>query len=499
VVVETSTGKLRGEQRRGVIAFRGIPYAAPPLAALRWRPPAPAPPWAGVRDALVSGPGAPQRGATLGGAFSRIAGPAALSEDCLTLDVVTPGADGARRPVLVWIHGGAFVMGAGSAILYQGAGLARRGDVVVVTINYRLGALGFLALGDVAPGFDANLGLRDQLAALRWVRENIAAFGGDPENVTVFGESAGGMSVGALLGTPSAGGLFARAIAQSGAAHNTTSREGAARVARTFLEALGLAPGEAERLRELPVATLLDAQFKAVMKLGLTHGGLPFQPSVDGDVLPEHPLDAVASGRARGVPLLLGTNRDEWNMFLLADRKARAMDEAALRRRYERSLGAELAEHAHTTYGEALPKTSPRTRWSAYQTHRVFTAPAERLAELQAPHAPVYSYLFSWAPPLLRRQVGACHGIEVPLVFGSYRHPLVRGLYLGGASGVSKTMQRAWLAFARCGCPDTDGSWRSHSAGHREPARVGADDRGAVEVFERVRGFWAERGFGSLA
>jgi para-nitrobenzyl esterase len=454
-----------------------------------------------VRDAIASGPGAPQRGATLGGAFSRIAGPAERSEDCLTLDITTPGADGARRPVLVWIHGGAFVMGAGSAIVYRGAPLARRGDVVVVTINYRLGALGFLALGDVAPagGFEANLGLRDQLAALRWVGENIAAFGGDPENVTVFGESAGGMSVGALLGAAGAKGLFARAIAQSGAAHNTSSREGAARVAHTFLEALDVAPSEAERLRELPVPALLDAQFKTVMKLGLTHGGLPFQPSVDGDVLTEHPLDAVAAGRASGVPLLLGTNRDEWNMFLLADRKARAMDEAALRRRYQRSLGAELADHAHDTYGEALPETSPRTRWSAYQTHRVFTAPAERLAELQAPHAPVYSYLFSWAPPLLRRRVGACHGLEVPLVFGTHRHPLLRGLYLGGASGVSKTMQRAWLEFARSGSPDTDGSWHPHAAGHREPARIGADDRGAVEVFESVRDFWAERGFGSLA
>ncbi len=501
MVVETSSGKLRGRERRGVLAFRGIPYAAPPLGALRWRAPQPAPPWAGVRDAIVPGPGAPQRGATLGGAFSRIAGPAAHAEDCLTLDVFTPGADAARRPVLVWIHGGAFVMGAGSAIAYHGAGLARRGDVVVVTLNYRLGSLGFLALGDVAPGggFEANLGLRDQLAALRWVRESAAAFGGDPANVTVFGESAGGMSVGALLATPRSTGLFARAIAQSGAAHNTTSREGAARVARIFLDALQLAPGEAERLRELPPAALLEAQFATVAKLGLTHAGLPFQPSVDDDLLPEHPLDAIAAGRARGVPLLLGTNRDEWNLFLLADPKARAMDEEGLRRRYARSLGPELAGHAHAVYREALPETSPRTRWSIYQTHRVFTAPAERLAELQAPHAPVYSYLFGWSPPLLRRRVGACHGLEVPLVFGTYRHPLLRGLYLGGASATSKAMQRAWLAFARTGCPDTDGSWVSHSRGNREPARLGGDDRGAVAAFERVRGFWAERGFGSLA
>jgi para-nitrobenzyl esterase len=498
-VVETSTGKLRGTERRGVLAFRGIPYAAPPVGALRWRAPAPVTPWGGVRDAGTAGPGAPQRGATLGGAFARIAGPAERSEDCLTLDLWTPGTDGARRPVLVWIHGGAFVMGAGSAIAYHGAALARQGDVVVVTLNYRLGALGFLALADVAPGggFDANLGLRDQLAALRWVRENVAAFGGDPENVTLFGESAGGMSVATLLGTPSAKGLFVRAIAQSGAAHNTTSRDGAARVADTFLRALDLAPAEAERLRELPPAALLDAQFATVAKLGLAHGGLPFQPSVDGDVLPEHPLDAIAAGSARGVPLLVGTNRDEWNMFLLADSKARAMDEDALRRRYARSLGAELAAHAHDTYREALPEAAPRTRWSTYQTHRVFTAPAEHLAALQARHAPVYSYLFSWAPPLVRRRVGACHGLEVPLVFGTYRHPLLRGLFLGGATGTAREMQRAWLAFARTGCPDTDGRWVSWSDVHQEPARLGGDDRGAHEVFQRLRRFWAERGHGS--
>jgi len=252
--VETQSGWVRGTRRGGVLAFRGIPYAAPPLGRLRLRPPEPPAPWAGVRDARASGAGAPQPVSTLGGMFSRIAGPAATSEDCLTLDVATPAADGARRPVLVWIHGGAFVMGAGSALVYGGAGLARRGDVVVVTLNYRLGALGWLALGDVAPGagFAANLGLRDQLAALEWVQRNIAAFGGDPDNVTVFGESAGAMSVGALLGAPRARGLFARAIAQSGAADHCSSRDEAARVARAFLRALGLAPDEAAKLADVP-------------------------------------------------------------------------------------------------------------------------------------------------------------------------------------------------------------------------------------------------------
>jgi len=489
-VVETRSGRLRGTERRGVLAFRGIPYAAPPLGRLRFRAPEPPAPWAGVRDASASGSGAPQRGGTLlGGAVARLAGPAATSEDCLTLDVVTPAADGARRPVLVWIHGGAFVMGAGSGIVYGGGRLAHRGDVVVVTLNYRLGALGYLALGDVAPaaGFDANLGLRDQLAALEWVQANIAAFGGDPANVTVFGESAGGMSVGALLGVPRARGLFARAIAQSGAADHCSTREEAARVARTFLAALGLAPGDAAKLAEVPAGALLAAQASTMMQLAISLRGLPFQPAVDGDVLPAPARDAIAAGNASGVPLLVGTNRDEWNLFLLGDPKARALDETSLRRRFERWLAPDAAERAHALYREALPRASPRARWGAYQTHRVFLAPAERLAAAQAKHSPTWSYLFSWSPPLVRRRIGACHALEVPLVFGTFSHPLLRGLYLGGAREASRELQRAWLAFARDGRPAADADWAPAPGA---PQRLCADDRGALAAFERVRPLW---------
>ena len=221
-----------------------------------------------------------------------------------------------------------------------------------------------------------------------------------------------------------------------------------------------------------------------MMQLAFALPGLPFQPAVDGDVLPAAPLAAVAAGSARGVPVLLGTNRDEWNLFLLGDRKARALDEAGLRRRLERWLAPEAAERAHALYREALPRASPRARWAAYQTHRVFLAPAERLAAAQARHAPTWSYLFSWSPPLVRRPLGACHALEVPLVFGTFRHPLLRGLYLGGARAAARELERAWLAFAREGRPAAARSW-APAPGAPQPHS--ADDRGALAAFARVK------------
>jgi para-nitrobenzyl esterase len=258
-------------------------------------------------------------------------------------------------------------------------------------------------------------------------------------------------------------------------------------VALTFLDALGLAPADAPKLADLPVSALLAAQRATMMRLALALPGLPFQPVVDGDVLPVQPQDAIAAGSARGVPLLLGTNRDEWNLFLLGDAKARALDEAGLARRFERWLEPAAAAHAHALYREALPSASPRVRWGAYQTHRVFLAPAERLAAAQAAHAPTWSYLFSWSPPLLRSRLGACHALEVPLVFGSFQHPLLRGLYLGGASKAARELQRAWLSFAREGRPAPASAWPEAPAGTK---RLCADDRGALAAFDRVRSLW---------
>jgi para-nitrobenzyl esterase len=356
-----------------------------------------------------------------------------------------------------------------------------------VTINYRLGALGFLQLTDVtgADGpFDSNLGIRDQVAALEWVRDNVAAFGGDPGNVTIFGESAGAMSVGTLLGTPAARGLFHRAILQSGAAHNVSSREQAARTAETMLGELGLSRERAERLREVPVPVLLAAQTRTSLQLGLGHGTLPWQPAVDGGLVPEPPLDAIARGAANRVPVLIGTNADEWKLFLLGDRRARRMDEAALRRRLGRALpghapdGTPFAERALAVYRRAHPRW-PAAAWSAFQGDRVFRWPAARLADLHSAHErETYAYLFDWSPWLVRARVGACHAIEIPLLFGTFRHPLVRPIY-GANRGVrllARSLQEAWCAFARDGDPNHGAfpEWPAWDARRRTLMRIGA-------------------------
>lgn len=505
-IVNTPSGRLEGERERGAHVFRGIPYAQPPVHSLRFRPPLPAEAWSGVRQARRFGATAPQSGPATRVLRGISPPPSAQSEDCLTLNVWTPGLDGRRRPVLVWIHGGAFVLGTGSTGLYAGARLALEGDVVVVTLNYRLGALGFLNLRAVRPGDEeafANLGLLDQIAALTWVRDHIEAFGGSAENVTVFGESAGGMSVGALLGTPRARGLFHRAICQSGAAHHVSSSELAARVAKSFLDELSLGAESAEELRRVPVSALVRAQQAAATSLRLPLGTLAWQPSLDGDVLPRAPLDDVAAAGAAGVPLLVGTNRDEWKLFLLADRRARRMDAAELRRRLERTLAPSEAadvERAFETYRLADAErrgSAAWERWAAFQGDRVFHAPALRLAERQAPHADTWSYLFRWSLPLLARPVGACHGLEIPFVFGTLRDPWLRP-WMGatrGARDLSRRMQRAWIEFARSGDPRHDGlpAWPRFEPGHRPTLAFDSRCTLSESPFAETLPFWEGR------
>jgi para-nitrobenzyl esterase len=508
-IVGTRSGALEGRDERRVFVFRGIPYARPPVGGLRFRAPERLPAWTGVRPATRFGHAAPQVGPAnrLVRIFIGVAD-VSQSQDCLYLNVWTPQPDTRRRPVMVWLHGGAFILGSGSTLLYDGARLAEEGNLVVVTLNYRLGALGYLNWRNLAPGAEApeaNLGLRDQIAALEWVRDHIESFGGDPENVTLFGESAGAMSVGTLLGTPAARGLFHRAILQSGAAHNVSSPEQAAVTARRFFRELGVETPSWRLLEELPVGDVMRAQLRTSTGLGLLDGILPWQPSVDGDLLPEPALAAVRRGLSASIPLLVGSNRDEWRLFIVTDRQALSLDDAGLVRRIRHVLsaageaGGELATRAIQAYGlVAGPRgAQPLERWIAFQSDRVFHYPAVRLADLQSQHSrQVYCYRFDWAPPLLGSRLGACHGVEIPFVFGTLRHPLLRPLWgsTRGAYKLAGRVQRAWIEFARSGDPNHDDlpEWTPHTGEVRSAMGLGNECSLREDPHRRARRFWGE-------
>ncbi len=466
-VVRTRRGALRGSVAGGVYSFKGIPYAAPPFGANRLRPPQPVAPWSGVRDAIVFGPKTPQL--PYPPPVDAIIPELATSgEDCLNLNIWTPGLGAAGRPVMVWIPGSAFEYGTGATAWYDGSRFARDG-IVCVTLNYRVGAEGFLYLGDGT----ANLALLDQIAALEWVRENIAAFGGDPGNVTVFGESAGAMCLGALLSMPRAEGLFRRAIAQSGAAHPVVSAATAQRIGRRLAQRLGVAATR-EAIAAVPVERLLHAQ--AALKADLlaqpdperwgqevVAGSVLWLPVVDGDVLPARPMDRIVSGASADVDVLVGTNTDEWRLFLVSTGMMEQITAEVV-------AGAAAAcglpaEAALAAYRAAHPGASAGDLLAAIQTDWWCRIPALRLAEAHAKSpAATYMYEFAWRSPQHGGFLGACHALEVAFVFdtlGSGTEPL------WGADppqALADTMHGAWVAFATtgdCGWPRYDLSLRA--------------------------------------
>ncbi len=460
--VEVSAGRLEGRREDGMLVFRGIPFARPPVGALRFEPPQDVDPWPDVRDATRFGPAAPQTQDLIGPSvgFDQ----PASAEDCLTLNVWTPEADAARRPVLVWIHGGAFTIGSAAQRVFDGAALARRGDAVVVTINYRLGVLGFLrltgtAVGREIPAAAGNLGLLDQIAALAWVRREIARFGGDPDNVTIFGESAGSISCSLLLTMPRARGLFHRAILQSGPPTLVGTPAMAERVARAVLEKLGDSAASAARLRDLPVDALRRVQARVILDLGLETRGMPFRPCADGDQIPADPMRAIADGCARDVAVLVGTTRDEMKLFALLDPSALTLDDATLLRRCERNVGGRAQElidgyrAARSARGEPV---APSDLWFAIETDRMFRVASMRLAESQHAHQPrTYAYCFTWPSPYRDGVLGAAHALDIPFVFGTEARPELAAFTGAGpaAHALAGRMQDAWLAFARRGDP----------------------------------------------
>jgi carboxylesterase type B len=467
-VVHIQSGKVRGSVADGgVNTFKGIPYAAPPFGANRLRPPQPVEAWSGVRDALTYGPKTPQPRypPSIDLLLPELAIP---GEDCLNLNVWSPALGSAGQPVMVWIPGGMFEYhGTGASPWYDGSRFARDG-IVCVTINYRVGADGFLYLGDG----DANLGLLDQIAALKWVRENIAAFGGDAGNVTIFGESAGAMSVSTLLSMPRAEGLFRRAIAQSGAAHHAISAATAERVGQHLAEKLGVAATR-EAIAAVPVARLLQAQAELDSDLAahpdperwgeVAVSLMPWQPVIDGDVILARPIDRIAAGAGAGSDVMVGTNTDEHRLFLVP---GGAIDRVTA----EALAGAVAAyglpvEPTLAAYRTARPGASAGDLLAAIQTDWCWRIPAIRLADAHATvGSATYMYEFAWRSPQFDGLLGACHALEIAFVFdmlGNGTEPLWGS---DPPQQLADTMHAAWVAFATdgdCGWPKYDLSRRA--------------------------------------
>lgn len=454
-VVETTTGRVVGTTSEGVLLYAGIPFAAPPVGPRRFAAPKTHPGWTGVHDATAFGPMAmqteDQRSFPGGGTPPR-------DENCLYLNVQTPAVGDERRPVLVVLHGGGFQDGAGSMSPSNGAAFARDGDVVVVTPNYRLGVFGWLHLAHRDDRFvdSTNAGLLDQLLALRWVQDNIAAFGGDPDRVTLLGLSSGAMSATTLMALPTARGLFHRVVAHSGTPRFTNTLQHGLEVADRLLATLGLdSPHE---LLAVDPERLLDAQGTVRQEISIARALRPnarffltFGPVVDGATLPGHPLDAFAHGGAANVPLLIGANRDEWNWFATL---APPQDDRAV---IAERLGAYGAPEPDALLDTYVGLTGSVTgAWSAIQTDRLFRVPAGRLADEHQGHGrPAYQYLFSWPSPA--PGIGACHALEVPFAFATL-HQLDLGWYTGSElpTDLELRMHRAWTAFIHTGNPGHD-------------------------------------------
>lgn len=464
--VRTLQGIVRGHIVDGVAVFKGIPYAAPPFGVNRFRAPQPASQWPGVREAFTFGPTV-SKPPYFPPFDVLIPEPVIPGEDCLNLNIWSSYPGQANLPVMVWIHGGAFANGTGATPTYDGSRFARDG-VVCVTINYRLGVDGFLFLGDDS----ANLGLLDQVAALTWVQENIAAFGGDPQNVTIFGQSAGGMSVGTLLSMPLAKGLFRRAIAQSGAGHHAIAPETARGIGQYLAERLGVAPTH-EALAGVPVDRLLQAQVELSAEVfahpdpqrwgEVAANLMPFEPVIDGKTLPIRPIDALAAGAGADIDVMVGTTTEEERLFIVPNGSIDFITEEVLAGTVA-AYGLPV-EQTIATYRAARPDARAGDLFEAIVTDWFFRIPAIRLAETHTRGSgSTYMYEFAWRSPQFDGRLGACHALELPFVFDTLDKEGFEGLMgNNGPQSLADAMHAAWVSFATRGDP----GWRQYDSTRR--------------------------------
>jgi para-nitrobenzyl esterase len=503
-LVQTTSGKVRGEQRKAHQVFRGIPYAKPPLGPLRFRAPQPPDEWPGVRAANSFSPSALQTRSKI--VSSTV--PEPFSEDCLYLNIYTPAADNTRRPVMFWIHGGGFSFGAGGELLYDGGPLAERGDIVVVTINYRLGALGFShfqASMRERLGLSSNAGCLDQIAALRWVRDNIAAFGGDPNAVTIAGESAGAFSVGMLLAMPAARGLFRYAIAQSGARFSRGHGD-PHRSTESLLRELAIPAARPEALWEVSAERVLEAQQAMAARAEISEGTVsPFVPVHDGETLPLPLEQAINSGEYANVPLLIGTNRDEINLFL--GPALRKLSEPISDEALYTGLAKLIPDASHERLAALrevyrlsreqrdLPH-GPRALLAAISSDALWRIPSARFAEAHLVHQPAtYQYLFTYESPAMRGVLRACHGLELPFMFGTLDMPGQPEFAGRGQPQrqLSERMMDVWLAFVRSGAPSvsaTGGHWPAYALEQRPTMQFDCESTLQHAPYEEERAAW---------
>ena len=458
VTVETAAGKVQGRTEDEVSAFLGVPYAASTVGARRFVPPEPAKPWTGVRTAFEFGLRCPQIENPMPGALDEFGEPLGepSGEDCLVLNIWTPSVEGAR-PVFVYLHGGGWVMGSGAAPSYNGANLARRGDIVVVTVNHRVGILGFMHLEDLSSERfrgSGNVGLLDIVAALVWVRENIAGFGGDPRSVTVGGQSGGGWKASTLLAMPAADGLFHRAIIMSGPMLAAAPADEATRLARAMFDELEVECGDAASLQRVPTGRLIEAQL--TLPPPDVKAPYEFRPVVDGSTLPVTPLEGYSSGLAPDVAVLIGTTRDEHTRTLhhVTDDLKGLMASDGEVRRWVADLLGEYTDSVVDTYRRLRPADSPTDLYVALTTDLWARIPAIKIAELRAAHAnaPVFMYRFDWETPWYEGGLRAAHGLDVPFVF---RNTGVASLTREGRGvrAVEDAVSDAWISFITSGDP----------------------------------------------
>ena len=469
VIAETAFGKIRGVDNDGIKIFKAIPYGANTAGTNRFMAPAEPPDWSGVRDALAYGQSAPQRDPA---APPRPPGTLTISgenlpaegEDCLVLNVWTPAVGSAangdrKRPVMFWCHGGGFATGSGSSPDNDGTNLARRGDVVVVTINHRLNVLGFADLGEFNGDFAASgdAGMLDIVQALKWVRANISQFGGDPNTVTIFGQSGGGRKVETLLAMPSAKGLFHRAIIESGAAVKVVNRDVAVRNSEQLLAKLGVDKTNVRALQKLPVEKIMAAYF-AVLKensdVDPSLGG--FSPTVDGKILPQHPFYPKASPVSADVPVMIGCTRTEMTLFSLNDPSAFSLNDEDMRKRVNDLLGGH-APAMIDLYRKLNPGASPTDIYFLIASDDRYGAPTMIAAQRRAAlgKAPVYLYYFTWETPVQGGRLKSPHTMEIPFAFDNVK---ISARMTGGgadAMALADKVSDAWIAFARSGDPNT--------------------------------------------